>query len=213
VWPPRLLDRPGLALGVEAYGGNAVLVTSDDNRAHVHGGGQLRIRYSHFLLGGAAEISEINTERWRSLGGFVGAWLPCYRWVDFEATAGIAIRRLQNADERYGQGGYDVTTPALTLRFGLSDPTSERRLRGRIGFALTAAIDLSRPHVAWQYPLHPGPEALVTRGSVEPGGLTIGFVLTVGLEAQLTDAKVVRPPTDVARREDGAPNEDAREFR
>lgn len=195
----RLADPPGFALGVEAYGGNAVLVSGDDNRAHLFGGGRLRMRYGYFLIGGAAEISDVHEERWQSAGGFAGAWLPCYQWVDLEASAGFSMRRLQNSDDRYGEGGYDVTLPALTLNLGLSDRYSEKLFGARTGFALVATVDLSRPHVAWQYPLHPGPTALISRGTLEPGGVTIGFAFSVGLELEVARPSGLRLRAEFAR--------------
>jgi hypothetical protein len=131
VWQPKaasagiaLQPAPGFSLGLAAYGGLALLVTRDTNRPHALAGVLSRARYGYAEIGAVIELSDRAPDEWRSVGGFVGAWLPYRNWVDFELAAGLAYRRYLSTDHRYGAAGYEVQSPALTLRLGLSDRSS-----------------------------------------------------------------------------------------
>ncbi|HKO93467.1 MAG TPA: hypothetical protein VJU61_20075, partial [Polyangiaceae bacterium] len=121
---PRLERSSGFGIGLEAYGGLALLMTSDEANSHAMVGALSRVRFGFVQLGAVLELSDTSEGRWRSVGAFVGGYLPFRNWVDFDGAVGFAMRHHINPDQRYGSGGYDVNLPSVTLRLGFSDRTS-----------------------------------------------------------------------------------------
>jgi hypothetical protein len=181
----RLERSPGLSFGLGAYGGIAVQTTAEGSGSHAIMGALSRVRYRYFELGAVLELSDKADDRWRSLGGFAGAWLPFRHWVDLEFAVGAASRRYLSKDARFGPGGYDVGIPALTLRAGLSDRSSDGALGARLGCDLVAAFDLARKSVPWRYVVEgEGDQATrIFTGRSRIGGFSIGLVLTAAFDA------------------------------
>jgi hypothetical protein len=181
----RLEAPPGFSIGLGAYGGLALLMTRDAKRPHALAGLLSRARYGYAELGAVIELSDRAPEEWRSLGGFVGAWLPYRNWVDFELAAGFAFRRYLNSDPRYGSGGYQGSSPALTLRLGVSDRSSEGLLGARIGAEILAAFDVRRRDAGWQYQLEGDGRTEIITGSTPMSGFSIGLALSTGFDVAL----------------------------
>lgn len=188
-----LEKEPRWAAGLEAYGGIGVQATSGQDRAHAIVGGLARVRYGFVQVGAtyettdsgeASQLSEPVQEHWRAVGGFAGVWLPYRHWADLEATLGLANRSYVNPSPIYGPGGFDLSTTAVTFRFGVSDRMTERLFGPRVGAALVGGIDLERYSPTWRREfLLPDGTIGATTGSTEVGGVSIGLVLVLGLEA------------------------------
>lgn len=178
---PRLDDASGFGLGLEAYGGLALLM-SDKANSHAMVGAVSRVRFGFVQLGAVLELSDNSEGRWRSVGAFAGAYLPFRNWVDFDAALGFALRHHINPDERYGSGGYDVNFPAITFRLGFSDRTSEEPLAARFGGGIVAAFDIGRKDVNWRYENVGDAGAMVVEGTSTVGGTSLGLIFTAGFD-------------------------------
>ena len=192
--PFLVLERePRWAAGLEAYAGIGVQATSGDDRAHAIVGGLARVRYGFIQVGAtfettdsgeAAQLSEQVQEHWRAVGGFAGVWLPYRHWADIEATLGLSNRSYVNPSRIYGPDGFDVSTSTVTFRFGVSDRMTERLFGPRVGAALVGGIDLERHSPPWRREfLLPDGSVGATTGSTAVGGVSIGLVVVLGLEA------------------------------
>jgi hypothetical protein len=187
IWPPRLVREPGLYGGLEAYGGLLTLGGSDTREAYAFVGGQLRFRYDYYQVGGWYEVSDHPEKQtdddYRAFGGFLGAWLPYRGWVDFEVAATVGARNYKSDDSRYGGTGYDVSTPTLGFRLGVSDRTSSfTDFAGRIGGQLVFAYDLNPSEEAWEQTHEIDGEPVTDRGSTKVGGYTIAIALVLGFD-------------------------------
>jgi len=186
IWPPRLVQSPGWFGGLEAYGGLLALGGADTRGAYAFAGGQLRLRYDYYELGGWFDVSDrgkAKTDGFRSFGGFVGAWLPYRGWVDFEIAASIGARTWMSDDSRYGSDGYDVTSPTLGLRLGVSDRTSSfSALAARIGGQLVFSYDLSSSDEPWEVTRQSEGESVTDSGVTKVGGFTLGLALVIGFD-------------------------------
>ncbi len=197
--PPLEVDKsaqldpaPGISFGLGAYGGFAVHTTRDSSRSHGIAGALARLRASYFQLGAVLELSDTAEDRWRSLGGFAGVWLPFRNWVDLEFDVGAASRRYLTSNRRYGPGGYDIGLPALTFRAGVSDRSSEGILGARLGCDLLASFDLDRKRASWNYVVEAedGPRAYSGRSRL--GGFTWGLVLTAAFDVGIKPRRVTQ---------------------
>jgi hypothetical protein len=186
-WPPRLVESPGLYGGLEGYGGILTLAGSDTREAYAFIGGQLRIRYDYYEVGGWYEVSDHpdkqTNDDFRAFGGFLGAWLPYRGWVDFEIAATVGARNWQSTDSRYDGSGYDVSTPTLGLRLGVSDRTSSvAPAAGRIGGQILFAYDLNPSDESWEQTHDIEGEVITDRGETRVGGFTLGIALVLGFD-------------------------------
>ena len=183
---PTLQPPPGWAVGIDAYGGFALLATSGNDYAHALAGGLARVRWGYIQAGGTAEMTDTLEDRWRAFGGFVGVFLPFDNWVDMQASLGAGGRTYSNSDARYGPGGYELSSPVLNLRMGVSDRSSEGRFGGRVGAEFVAAFDLSRHSADWrrETPVLGGAPIVVT-GVTDVGGFSFGLVMTLGFDVNL----------------------------
>jgi hypothetical protein len=183
---PVLRASPGWGADVNAFAGLAMPARSDTQSAHGLVGGLARVRWSYLQLGGSYEVTDDLSEgRWRSIGGFAGVWLPFRDWLDLEAATGLAWRTHSSAETRYGPDGYEVSSPALTLRVGASGRTSESRYAARVGGALFAAMDLSPETVPWTFEHGPLTDRRTITGEQPVGGFTFGLLLAVGFDVDL----------------------------
>jgi hypothetical protein len=195
---PELADihldtKSGWSAGLEGYAGLTTLSTDGGTKGHALAGGITRGRFSYVELGAALEVSDNAGERWRSLGGFAGAYLPFTNWVDIDATIGFGMRTYVSTDRSYGPTGTSVSVPALMLRLGVSDRVVEGLVGPRLGAALLVGFDLKHGNVDWSYTI-PG-EARFT-GTSQFGGITAGLVMTLGFDVALrTDRGTRRPPS------------------
>ncbi|HEX4335674.1 MAG TPA: hypothetical protein VH062_07140 [Polyangiaceae bacterium] len=197
--PPRSsgmkveLGRPvKFGFGLEGYAGIAAQARSGEDRAHGLAGGLARFRFHYFELGGTFELTdsgqsndfrENRVERWRALGGFVGAVVPFHHWVDVEAAVGVSSRNYANGDSIYGPRGFSTNLPALTFRFGVSDRFTHRLIGPRIGAALVVAADLAHAEPRWsRQVLEFGGGISTVTGTTPIGGVSIGLVVSAGLE-------------------------------
>jgi hypothetical protein len=155
------------------------LFTSEGTKGHVIAGGVSRLRISYVEAGGVLEISDESTERWRSIGGFLGAYLPFISWVDVDATLGLVMRNYISTDTRYGSSGVTVGVPALTLRVGVSDRPFNSQLGLRLGAALLFGLDLKHREVSWAYELT---KDATLEGTTRFGGFTAGMVISLGFD-------------------------------
>lgn len=187
---PRLLplkpvfdEKPGWAIGLEAYGGFAMTATGEGSTANALVGGLSRFRFGYFEVGGTLEVSDNADNHWRSVGAFVGGFVPFRHWVDFELAAGAAARTYRDSNRRYGPDGYEATLPALTLRAAVSDRTGSDLFGVRLGGQILATFDLGRETRPWAY------DAETSQGDIrhfegesDIGGVTIGLALTAGFD-------------------------------
>lgn len=171
--------HPGWSVGLEAFAGLSTLTTSERTKGHALAGGVSRVRFDVFEIGGMIDSSDLVDERWRSVGGFVGAFLPYTNWVDFDATVGVSARNWISKDTRYGAGGASVRVPTLNFRFGVSDRTSEGLLSPRLSAALLVAVDMKHRDMPWSYTIR-NVETLT--GTTPFGGTTIAIVAGFGFD-------------------------------
>lgn len=184
IWPLKpVFDRsPGWSIGLDAYAGLAVLSTGDGGVAHGFVGGISRFQLSYFQIGASLESSDGEDDKWRSIGGFVGAFIPFKHWVDFEFAAGLSARTYRNDSRRYGADGYEATSPSLTLRAGVSDRAVDDLFGIRLGGHLTAGIDLERHTRPWRYVVETEEVSQVVTGESEVGGISVGLAITAGFD-------------------------------
>jgi len=171
--------QSGWSIGLEGHAGLTTLSTMERTKGHANFGGLTRFRWRYFELGAGVEASDYSDERWRSLGGFLGAYLPFTNWIDIDASLGLAMRNYVSSDTRYGSNGASVQTPALTLRLGISDRPLEHLISPRLGAALLLGIDLKQRDVTWIYEV-PGTSPIT--GTTSFGGLTAGLVVNLGFD-------------------------------
>jgi hypothetical protein len=169
----------GGSVSIEGYSGLGMLAMDGKRVGHAYYGGLLRATYRYFELGGQLERSDRTKEQWTFVGGFAGAYLPQTNWVDVHATLGIGVRSFDNDDRRYGPSGAKVSVPSLALRLEISDRAPERSLAARIGAALFTQIDLSHQGVPWEYRIR---EVVISQGVTSFGGVTVGILMSVGLD-------------------------------
>jgi hypothetical protein len=180
---PEFDSSPGWSIGLEAYGGLAVLSTEDGGHAHAILGGLSRFQLGYFQLGGFIESTDGGENHWSAIGGFAGAFIPYRHWVDFEFTAGLAARRYREEAVRYGPDGYEATSPALLLRAGFSDRALDDLFGVRLGGHLTAMIDLERHERPWTYTAETSDgEVRTVTGESAVGGFSVGIGLTAGFD-------------------------------
>jgi hypothetical protein len=175
----HLDHQTGWSLGLEGYAGLTTLSTAEGTKGHAIAGGVSRFRLRFFEIGAGIESSDYYEERWRTLGGFIGAYLPFTNWVDIDANVGLAIRNYTSSDTRYGPTGAQLRVPALTLRLGLSDRPLGRLISPRLGAALLFGFDLKQRDVAWTYEV-PSMEPIT--GVSKFGGITAGIVMSFGFD-------------------------------
>ncbi len=197
IWPPKLVVSPGMFGGLEAYGGILTLGGSDTREAYAFVGGQLRLRYDYYEVGGWYEVSDHpdkqTNDEFRAFGGFLGAWLPYRGWVDFEIAATVGARNWESTDSRYGGSGYDVSTPTVGLRLGVSDRTSSTaQAAARIGGQILFAYDLNPSDESWEQTHEVDGENVTDAGTTRVGGFTLGIALVIGFDVGETPAKSSR---------------------
>lgn len=192
----RLAEPASLAVGLDGYAGILAQATAGRDRAHGFWGGMLRARLHYFQLGAFIDVTdsgesrglgESEQEHFRTVGGFIGAWLPFQKFVDLDASLGLATRRYLNSSDIYGPSGLAQDTPALVLRLGISDRAFRSLLGARVGISLFGTADLNPRPATWHrtYLLPPdqGGGIGVTTGTTEVGGLAAGLLVSAGLEA------------------------------
>lgn len=174
-----VLDRnPTWAVGLDGYAGIAAQF-ADASRSHALAGGLVRLRWRYIQVGGSYERTDYVKEEWHLLGVHAGAFVPFTRWVDFEFAVGGASRRYASSDVRYGPSGYSYAVPALTLRAGVSDRSSERLFGARLGVHLVAAVDVESPAASYQYRIS---ETSIVSGTTNLGGTSVALVMSLGLD-------------------------------
>jgi hypothetical protein len=179
---PRLTASVGWGAGLDGVVGLAMPAESDTQSAHAFAGGLARVHWTYIEIGGAYVATDVSSDEWRSVEGFVGAWLPFHRWVDVEAAGGVARRTYSSSDTRYGPNGFSVANTALTLRVGASARTSEGWLGARAGGAIVAALDVGRENLRWSYELGSVENPRVIEGRSPIGGFTLALQLSLGLD-------------------------------
>jgi hypothetical protein len=160
---------------------------TDTREAYAFVGGQLRVRYDHYGAGAYYEASDKSgdsPDRFQAFGGFIGAWLPYRGWLDFEISAAIGARNYKNNDPKYEDGGYDVSSPTLGLRLGVSDRTSSYdTAAARIGGQLVFTYDLNPSEEAWETTnAHESGELETKNGSTRVGGYTLAIAMVIGFD-------------------------------
>ncbi|HEY5955586.1 MAG TPA: hypothetical protein VIV60_03490 [Polyangiaceae bacterium] len=182
--PPRItgihLDaRSGWSIGLQGYAGLTTLANADGIKGHALVGGISQLRFHYFQVGATLETSDYSGERWRSLGGFAGAFIPFTNWVDLDALVGLAVRSYVSQDTRYGNSGTTARLPELTVYVGIGDRIAGGLIGPRMGAGLLIGIDLDHRDVDWSYRTS-GKE--VATGSTRFGGTTAGIVMSFGLD-------------------------------
>jgi hypothetical protein len=183
IWPPRLVQAPGWFGGIEGYAGILALGASDTREAYAILGSQVRFRYDYYEAGAFLEYSDQQADDFRAFGGFLGAWLPFRGWVDFEVAASVGARTFSSNDLRYGADGYEVSSPTLGLRLGVSDRTSSySAVAGRIGGQILFNYDLNPSDEPWsQEELQDG-VPVTERGNTRVGGFTVALAFVIGFD-------------------------------
>jgi hypothetical protein len=178
--------NPGWHAGLDLYAGLGALLGTDTRGSYAFGGALLRGRYKYYQIGGFYEFTDdplTSAGAFKAFGGFVGAWLPFDNWVDFEGAVGIGSRTYRDQDPRFGPNGYELSGPTLNLRAGVYDRAGSGLIGGRIGAQIVSSYDLKQRDRAWQLNSRDEDgDLVVTRGVSHVGGLSIGLVLTVGLD-------------------------------
>jgi hypothetical protein len=175
----KLDYHSGWSAGLEGYAGLTTYSNTEGSNAHALAGGMARLRWQFLVIGAMAETSDYTNERWRSLGGSVGAFLPFTNWIDVDASVGLAMRNYLSTDRRYSDHGTEAKVPSLALRLGVSDRPLETLIGPRLGAALLIGIDLKQRDVTWSYEYAGKTRAA---GVTTFGGVTAGLVVGFGLE-------------------------------
>jgi hypothetical protein len=182
-------SEPGWGVGIDARAGIGILTRSDARGAFAFAGGLLRAHYRYFEAGGFYDHADDSPAggTFSHFGGFVGAWLPFHNWVDFEAALGLGSRRYVDTDPRYGAGGYDKASAALSLTLGVSDRVHGEWLGGRVGGQLVLTDDLGQSERPWRF-VDQGTagDPIVTTGTTHVGGLSLALVFTLGFDVGST---------------------------
>lgn len=171
--------HPGWSVGLEGFAGLSTLTTSERTKGHALAGGVSRVRFDVFEFGAMIDSSDLVDERWRSVGGFVGAFVPYTNWVDFDAAVGVSSRNWITKDTRYGAGGASVRVPSFNFRLGVSDRTNEGLLSPRLSAAMLVAVDLKHRDVPWSYTIR---NIETLSGSTQFGGITLAIVAGFGFD-------------------------------
>lgn len=172
-------EGSGTSLGIEGYAGLSVLTASGSRRGHLVAGGLLRTRVKRFEFGGTFEQSDYSDGKWRSVGGYLGYFLPYVNWVDVDSSVGFAYRRYENHDRRYGSHGAVASVPSLTFRVGISERSAHSIFALRLGAALFTQVDLTRKDVSWSYEID---GTVFGAGTTAFGGTTIGLMMNLGFD-------------------------------
>lgn len=182
----RFETNPGWHVGLDLYGGLGALLGTDTRGSYAFGGALIRARYKYYQLGGFYEFTDdprTSAGAFNAFGGFLGAWLPFHNWVDLEAALGVGSRTYRDPDPRFGPDGYELGGPTLNFRVGAYDRAGSGLFGGRIGAQIVAGYDLSQRDRPWRLTsTDEDGEVVITRGVSHVGGLTVGLVLTVGLD-------------------------------
>lgn len=177
---PEIEPAPAWSAAIDVFAGFGVLAPSSELESHSTVGGLTRLRFRNIMIGGFAEYSDYPSARAVHVGGALGGYLPYRYFVDFEGWAGFGLRRYSDDDIRYGAGGYEFSTPALSLRVGISDRAGDV-LGGRIGAQLAFSQDLSSAEIPWEIaPSDQNPEG--HSGIKDVGGTTIQMLFVLGLD-------------------------------
>jgi hypothetical protein len=180
---PILDPNPGWAVGADVYGGIAAQFGSDEALAHSFAGGDIKFHWHYLQVGAFAEITDVVIDQWHTLGGMAGLYAPYSRWVDFDASLGLARRRYTDTDPRYGPGGYALTNTLLVWRLGVSDRSSESLFGGRVGAQLVGSIDLQRHDAPWRQVLNAdSDDPTIVQGVTPLGGVSVGLLMAVGFD-------------------------------
>jgi hypothetical protein len=177
--------KPGWAVELGVRAGIGMLAGSDARGAFANAGGVLRAHYKYYEAGFFYDLSDdsANGGSFTHFGGFAGAWLPYYNWVDFELALGIGSRQYADEDPRYGPGGYELGSPAISWILGVSDRARSDSIGGRVGGQLIVTYDAKQQDRAWKlFETNNVGELTETNGTTHVGGLSIGLVLTLGLD-------------------------------
>ena len=189
---PRI-DAPspgGVAL--QAYGGMVAYQSAGSLFGHGIAGGMLLGRLGYFQAGAFYEASDrVVLGSWVAYGGLVGVSLPFRNWVDFSFAVGGGVRQHRNDDARYGDDGYAWSAPALMLRAGVSDRSSESTLGVRVGMEIYATMDLKRGREPWRqvYENSAGLPPVVYSGVTDVGGTSAGLLFTFGFDLAVSAAR------------------------
>lgn len=178
--------------GLEGYCGIMNQWVSGGERTHGFAGGELYLRYLYAQAGPFIELTdsgeasgllESRQEQFRTVGGFVGAWLPIDHFVDVNASIGYGTRLYLNPSEIYGASGLSERTNVLELRLGVSDRALGRVIGARIGAAIVGTADLDPRGARWHrtYLLEGGGVG-ETVGTTAIGGITVGLLVSAALE-------------------------------
>ena len=182
---PQLGAASGGSIALQGYGGIVAYRAGGALWGHGVAGGRLSARYRYLEAGGYYEASDrIEQGWWTAYGGFAGVFLPFRNWVDFEATIGVGSRTHREDDIRYGPNGYAWSTPAVQLRFSVSDRSAESLAAVRLGMELYATMDLKRHREPWRlvYERPGGIEPLVYSGETDVGGTSVGLLFSASFD-------------------------------
>lgn len=177
---PELEAAPPWSAAIDAYGGFGVLGTASGLQSHALGGTLMRMRYRNFQLGGFVEAASFASSRATHVGGTVGVFLPYRYFVDLEGWVGLGMRKYVDDRLRFGPGGSEVKTPALSFRIGISDRAGGI-VGGRVGAQLLTSIDLKTEDVPWRL------DPAVARdqplsGDESVGGTSVVLLFVLGLD-------------------------------
>lgn len=179
----RVDTRRDLSISLGPYAGLGLHETARGSVAHLFVGGIGRLRINYVELGGTLEISDRVEESWRTVGGFIGGYVPFENWVDLEFALGAGVRQYRNPDPRYGADGYSAKVPMLTMRAGFSDRLGAKVFGLRLGGELLLGVDLKREKATWSYSYTTDndPTTSVT-GVTSIGGTSIGIAVSAVLD-------------------------------
>ena len=189
--PPRVgakssfrVDRQrALSVSLGPYAGLGLHETARGSVAHLFVGGIGRLRINYVELGATLEVSDRVQESWRTIGGFVGGYVPFENWVDLEFAIGAGVRQYRNPDLRYGPDGYEAKVPVLTMRAGFSDRLGAKVFGLRLGGELLLGVDLKREKATWTYSYTTDNDPTTSVSGVSSiGGTSIGIAVSAVLD-------------------------------
>jgi hypothetical protein len=181
----ELSDRPGWSAGLQGSVGLSTLFGSETRSAFSLAGAIVRAHYG-YVSGGlfyeATDDFEVGGG-WQNMGGFVGAYLPYERWLDFDLALRGGARRYSDDDPQFGPTGYAFWAAAVGLAVGVSDRTSDDAFAGRLGGFLVGTYDINQEDEPWRLE-SADPDTGVRVVSTGPpvGGFTVALEMTLGLD-------------------------------
>lgn len=187
---PERDARSWSALGADLEGavGFGVLATGSSTESLGVLGAQARLRFAFLQVAGFAERAHAAADDVTTYGGVAGIWLSPAEMPDFDFGLGLAARTYGHDTPGGALGDYELSTPALVARLGVSDRAFQT-IGGRLGARLSLSWDTRRHERQFAYEVNrstphgaPPSDPTFVRDSRQVGGMSVVMTLTIALD-------------------------------